>query len=78
VLEHVTEPWTAAAEFRRMLKPGGLVFIDYPFLVPVHGYPSHYYNATRAGLGRLFDEGFEQLRLDTLDNQSPDHASTGS
>jgi SAM-dependent methyltransferase len=74
VLEHVTEPWTVAAEFARMLKPGGLVFIDYPFLVPVHGYPSHYYNATRAGLARLFDGGFEQLRLDTRDNQTPDHA----
>jgi len=74
VLEHVTEPWTAAAEFRRMLKPGGMVFIDYPFMVPVHGYPSHYYNATREGLARLFDAGFERLRLDTRDNQSPDHA----
>jgi SAM-dependent methyltransferase len=74
VLEHVEEPWTAAAEFRRMLKPGGLVFIDYPFLVPVHGYPSHFYNATRAGLGRLFDDGFERILLDTLDNQTPDHA----
>lgn len=74
VLEHVTEPWLVAAEFRRMLKPGGLVFIDYPFLVPIHGYPSHYYNATRAGLSRLFDKGFDQLRLETLDNQTPDHA----
>jgi len=74
VLEHVTEPWTAAAEFRRMLKPGGMVFIDYPFLVPVHGYPSHYYNATREGLARLFDVGFERVSLDTRPNQTPDHA----
>ena len=74
VLEHVTEPWTAAAEFRRMLKPGGQVFIDYPFLVPVHGYPSHYYNATREGLRRLFDAGFEDVSIATRANQTPDHA----
>ena len=74
VLEHVTEPWTVAAEFRRMLKPGGQVFIDYPFLVPVHGYPSHYYNATPEGLRRLFDEGFEDVSITTRDNQTPDHA----
>ena len=74
VLEHVTEPWTVAEEFRRMLKPGGQVFIDYPFLVPVHGYPSHYYNATREGLRRLFDTGFVDVEITTRDNQTPDHA----
>lgn len=74
VMEHMEEPWVAAAEFARMLKPGGMVFIDYPFLVPVHGYPSHYYNATREGLARLFDKGFERLKLATEGNQTPDHA----
>jgi SAM-dependent methyltransferase len=74
VMEHMEEPWIAAREFARMLKPGGMVFIDYPFLVPVHGYPSHYYNATREGLARLFDEGFERLKLETEPNQTPDHA----
>ena len=74
VMEHMTEPWIAAEEFARMLKPGGMVFIDYPFLVPIHGYPSHYYNATREGLARLFDRGFERIRLATEGNQTPDHA----
>jgi SAM-dependent methyltransferase len=74
VMEHMEEPWLAAEEFRRMLKPGGMVFIDYPFLVPVHGYPSHYYNATREGLARLFGDGFEQISLVTGGNQTPDHA----
>ena len=76
VLEHVTEPWLAADEFRRILKPGGLAFIDWPFLQPVHGYPSHYYNATRAGLGRMFENGFDVLDLRTRDNQTPDRALT--
>ena len=73
VLEHVEQPWLVAEEFRRMLKPGGKVFIDWPFLQPVHGYPSHYYNATRDGLRRMFDEGYDIELLDTLDNQSPAH-----
>jgi SAM-dependent methyltransferase len=74
VLEHVERPWEAAAEFRRMLKPGGKVFIDWPFLVPVHGYPSHYYNATRAGLQRMFADGFKLDHIDAFPNQTPDHA----
>ncbi|UVO51814.1 class I SAM-dependent methyltransferase [Sphingomonas sp. SUN019] len=76
VLEHVEEPWKVAEEFRRMLKPGGKVFIDWPFLQPVHGYPSHYYNATRAGLRRMFDDGYDIELIDTLANQTPAHSIT--
>lgn len=74
VLEHVEEPWTVAQEIHRLLKPGGLVFIDWPFLQPVHGYPSHFYNATREGLQKMFSEGFELIECDTFPNQTPDHA----
>lgn len=56
VLEHVKYPWKAASEIVRMLKPDGKAFIDWPFLQPVHGYPSHYYNATRQGLELMFAE----------------------
>jgi SAM-dependent methyltransferase len=73
VLEHVKTPWEAAAEFRRMLKPGGKLFIDWPFLQPVHGYPSHYYNATREGLREMFADGFVVAELQTFPNQTPDH-----
>ena len=74
VLEHVEEPWTVVSEIRRMLKPGGLAFIDWPFLQPVHGFPSHFYNATRAGLEEMFRDGFEVVSIDTYQNQTPDHA----
>lgn len=73
VLEHVERPWEAAREFARMLKPGGKIFIDWPFLQPVHGYPSHYYNATREGLRTMFVDDFDIQTVDTLGNQTPDH-----
>jgi hypothetical protein len=56
-----------------MLKPGGKVFIDWPFLQPVHGFPSHYFNATREGLKSLFAEGFDIQEARTYPNQTPDH-----
>ena len=65
VLEHVKEPWRLASEFSRVLKPGGKIFIDWPFLQPVHGFPSHYYNATREGLKEMFAPDFEITELYT-------------
>ncbi|MDG6094614.1 class I SAM-dependent methyltransferase [Acetobacter sp. AN02] len=55
-LEHTLRPWEVAAEICRVLKPGGIVRIDYPFLQPVHGYPSHYFNATPEGNISLFSK----------------------
>jgi SAM-dependent methyltransferase len=55
VLEHVPEPWKAAAELLRVVKPGGRVIVDWPFLQPVHGYPHHYFNATQEGARELFE-----------------------
>lgn len=76
VLEHVSRPWETAAELRRILKPGGLLYIDWPFLQPVHGYPSHFYNATRYGLEKMFEDGFEVVSLGTFAHQGPDYTMT--
>lgn len=73
VLEHTARPWQVVEEMHRMLKPGGAVFIDWPFLQPVHGFPSHYFNATREGLKSLFAPGFDILEARTYPNQTPDH-----
>jgi len=59
VLEHVDQPFDSAAEIARVLKPGGSLYIDLPFLQPEHGYPHHYFNATRQGLRQLFAEDLE-------------------
>jgi len=56
VLEHLRDPFGAAKEMTRVLKPGGKLFCAVPFLQPFHGYPSHYYNMTHVGLANLFRE----------------------
>jgi SAM-dependent methyltransferase len=73
VMEHTRKPWMVAREIYRMLKPGGKIWIDWPFLQPVHGYPSHYFNATREGLRSIFvDVGFEVFEIGTWAHQKPD------
>lgn len=72
VLEHVRQPWVMAQEFARVVKPGGKIFIDWPFLQPVHGYPSHYYNATPEGLRALFERDFAISSVQTGPHQGPD------
>lgn len=62
VLEHVTDPFQCAAELARVLKPGGILYCCIPFLQPEHGYPHHYFNATRSGLRQLFGNEMEPIR----------------
>ena len=61
VLEHVRDPFTAAREILRVLKPGGRLYIQVPFLQPYHGYPHHYYNMTKSGLANLFTDEIDVL-----------------
>ena len=55
VFEHLHSPWVVADEIRRILRPGGSVYVLAAFCQHVHGYPHHYFNMTNAGLSRLFD-----------------------
>ena len=59
LLEHVKNPFKCASEILRVLRPGGILHIDVPFLQPFHGYPDHYYNITQSGLLNLFGDKIE-------------------
>lgn len=68
--EHYRRPDRVAAEIRRVLRPGGLVFVHTAFLQPVHEAPHHYFNATRWGVEAWF-EAFESVDLGVSDNLHP-------
>jgi len=71
VLEHVRDPFRAAAEIVRVLKPGGELICCVPFLQPLHGYPHHYYNMTHQGLRNLFDVPLVVDRVSVPDSTLP-------
>jgi SAM-dependent methyltransferase len=70
VFEHVPEPFFAAAELLRVLKPGGVALIDTAFMQPFHGDPDHYFNMTLPGLREIM-RGFEILELGVQPYQNP-------
>lgn len=53
VLEHVREPERVVSEVHRVLKAGGAVFCEVPFLYPVHD-ASDFRRWTEAGLRSMF------------------------
>lgn len=55
VVEHVARPWLIAAEIVRVLRPGGVVFCEAPFIQWYHEDPKDYYRFTEDGLKALFD-----------------------
>jgi SAM-dependent methyltransferase len=62
VLEHVLDPFAAVREIRRILAPGGLVFVTTPFNFRIHGPLPDCWRFTEHGLRALFHD-FEILEL---------------
>ena len=52
-LEHTQEPAKIVKEIWRVLKPGGRMFVDVPFLFPFHSAPSDYNRMTLNGIEYL-------------------------
>ncbi len=56
VLEHVRQPNAVVAEMVRVLKPGGQLYVETPFLEGFHADPHDYQRYTLAGLEYLLRE----------------------
>jgi SAM-dependent methyltransferase/uncharacterized protein YbaR (Trm112 family) len=56
VLEHVPYPRKVVNEIHRVLKPGGYVYAEIPFLQAFHAGPGDYQRYTVNGIRVLFDE----------------------
>ncbi len=59
VIEHVVDPWAAAANLRGLCSPGGHVIVSTPFLIRIHELPAYgmydYWRFTPRGLRTLLE-----------------------
>ncbi len=68
VLEHVRYPQKVMQEIFRILKPGGIVYINVPWVFPYHADPDDFYRFSYRGIVILC-EAFE--RIDSGFNRGP-------
>lgn len=66
VLEHTLQPFQAAAELYRMLRPGGCLFLTVPFNFRIHGPLPDCWRFTEHGLRALLSD-FELIELEALE-----------
>lgn len=69
VLEHVANPEEVMAEFARVSKPGGLLYLCVPFMQPEHLDPTDFQRYTLDGLKLLAERhGFDVLAGEGMHN----------
>lgn len=67
VLEHTLDPFSAAREIYRILKPGGAVYGSSPFDFRIHGPLPDCWRFTEHGLRAMFKD-FEAIEIRPLEN----------
>ena len=71
VLEHVSNPFAAAIEINRILKPGGKAYITTPFNFRIHGPLPDNWRFTIHGLRQLFSH-MEILSIEEVTTEDRD------
>jgi SAM-dependent methyltransferase len=67
VLEHIQEPMQLWHEMKRVLRPGGHVLLNVPFLYWIHEYPWDFYRYTEFALERFAREAkLEVVELNAI------------
>lgn len=65
VFEHTYNYKAIIADLFRVLRPGGCLFVQTPFLLEFHGYPSDYFRYTHVAWERILrDAGFSVIDRD--------------
>lgn len=55
-LEHVADPFQAVREMGRVLKQGGVLYLQVPFVLGYHPDPEDYWRFTHSGVRRLIEQ----------------------
>ncbi len=56
MVEHVADPFLGVREMARVLAPGGVLYLQLPFVIGYHPGPEDYWRFTRAGMRCLVEQ----------------------